>query len=108
VDAVERLRRLCIDDPVDDAADDPGWSDALDAHTVSLVRIGALIATDAPAASMRSAIDEAVTAGASLQEIVAVLEGLIGDVGLPRTVAAAPRIAAALGYGDDLVTDSEI
>ncbi|UYO97641.1 carboxymuconolactone decarboxylase family protein [Microbacterium sp. M28] len=108
MDAVDRLRRLCVDNPAaaDDAED--GWSDALDAHTISLVRISALIAADAPAASMRSAIDGAVTAGVTVSEIVAVLEGLISDVGPPRAVAAAPRIAAALGYDDDLVADSEI
>ena len=105
MDDVERLRRFCVDDP--DLTGVPGaqWSDALDDRTIALVRIGALIATSAPAASMRSAVDDAVTAGVTLHEIVAVLEGLVGVVGLPRTVAAAPRIAAALGYGEDLVPE---
>lgn len=105
MDDVERLRRFCIDDPALSGASGARWSDALDAHTVALVRIGALIATTAPAASIRSAVDEAVTAGVTLHEIVAVLDGLVSVVGLPRAVAAAPRIAAALGYGDDLVPE---
>jgi 4-carboxymuconolactone decarboxylase len=106
VDDVERLRRFCVDDPA--LATEPGapwWSGALDARTVALVRMGALIATDAPAASIRSAVDDAVAAGVTLHEIVAVLEGMVSVVGLPRVVAAAPRIAAALGYGDDLVPE---
>ncbi|MFB7250084.1 carboxymuconolactone decarboxylase family protein [Microbacterium sp. NPDC056234] len=107
MDAVERLRRLCIDDQVAGADEGPEWSEALDERTVALVRIAALIANNAPAASMRSAVDDAVAAGVALEEIVAVLEGLIGDVGLPRVVAAAPRIAVALGHGEDLVPDSE-
>lgn len=108
MDAVERLRRLCVDDQVAGAGEGPDWSDALDEHTVALVRIAALTANNAPAASMRSAVDDAVAAGVTLHEIVGVLEGLISDVGLPRVVAAAPRVAVALGYGDDLVPDSEI
>lgn len=108
MDAVERLRRLCVDDPVVTERVGTDWSDALDARTIALVRIAALIATDAPVASMRSAVDGAVTAGVTFPEVVAVLEGLISDVGLPRTVAAAPRLAAAFGYGDDLVAESEI
>ncbi|WP_194397356.1 carboxymuconolactone decarboxylase family protein [Microbacterium atlanticum] len=105
MDDVDRLRRFCVDDPA--LAADPGgsWSGALDVRTAALVRMGALIATDAPAASIRSAVDEAVTAGVTLHEIVAVLEGMVSVVGLPRVVAAAPRIAAALGYGDDLVPE---
>jgi alkylhydroperoxidase/carboxymuconolactone decarboxylase family protein YurZ len=108
MDDVERLRRFCVDHPAlaDDAAGH--WSDALDPHTVALIRIGALIATAAPAASMRTAVDEAVAAGVSLHEIIAVLDGLVADVGLPRAVAAAPRIAAALGYGEDIVPESMV
>jgi alkylhydroperoxidase/carboxymuconolactone decarboxylase family protein YurZ len=105
MDDVERLRRFCVDDPGLAVEAGTHWSEALDARTVALVRIGALIASGAPAASMRSAIDDAVTAGVSLHEIMAVLDGMVGVVGLPRAVAAAPRIAAALGYAEDLVPE---
>ncbi|MFK4835131.1 carboxymuconolactone decarboxylase family protein [Microbacterium sp. ZW T2_14] len=105
MDDVERLRRFCVDDAsLADGSEAP-WSEALDGRTIALIRIGALIASSAPAASMRSAVDEAVAAGVTLHEMVAVLDGMVGVVGLPRAVAAAPRIAAALGYGDDLVPD---
>ena len=106
MDDVERLRRFCVDDPaLESESGAPWWSGALDTRTVALVRMGALIATDAPAASIRSAVDDAVAAGVTLHEIVAVLEGMVSVVGLPRVVAAAPRIAAALGGGDDLVPE---
>lgn len=106
MDDVERLRRFCVDDPALAADAGARWSDAFDTRTVALLRIAAMIAAAAPTASMRSAVDEAVAAGVSLHEIVAVLDGMVGVVGLPRAVAAAPRIAAALGYGEDLVADA--
>lgn len=106
MDAAERLRRYCINDR--QLYPDPGGppADALDARTDALVRIAALIATGAPGASFYSAVDDAVAAGASIDEIVAVLERSCHLVGLPRTVAAAQRIAAALGYDEDLLADA--
>lgn len=108
MDDVERLRRFCVDDPGLAAETGDRRSPVLDARTGALVRIAALIASSAPAASMRSAIDEAVASGVSLREIIAVLDSIVGVVGLPRAVAAAPRIAAALGYADDLVAEAGI
>lgn len=106
MDDIDRLRLYCVDAP--ELAADAGtlWRDALDARTAALVRIGALIAAAAPAPSMRSAVEDAVSAGVSLREIVAVLDGMVELVGVPRAVAAAPRIAAALGHADDLTTDA--
>jgi alkylhydroperoxidase/carboxymuconolactone decarboxylase family protein YurZ len=45
--------------------------------------------------------DAAVSAGASDADIVEVLLGIISVVGLPRVVAAAPKLAMALGYEVD-------
>lgn len=45
--------------------------------------------------------DSAVSAGASAAEIVDVLVGVIPVVGLPCVVAAAPKLALALGYDLD-------
>ena len=106
MDDVERLWHFCVDDPALAAEAGGRWTTVLDARTTALVRIAALIASSAPAASMRSAIDDAVAAGVSLSEIMAVLDSIVGVVGLPRAVAAAPRIAAALGYAEDLVPGS--
>ncbi|NLP84524.1 hypothetical protein HF576_11755 [Microbacterium sp. CFH 90308] len=106
MDDIDRLRLYCVDAP--ELVADAGslWHGALDPRTSALVRIGALIAAAAPAASMRSAVEDAVSAGVSVREIVAVLDGMVELVGLPRAVAAAPRIAAALGYADDLLPDA--
>lgn len=102
MDALELLRRFCVDDPR--LAEDSGaiWLE-LAPRTAALVRIGALIAASAPAPSVRSAIDGAIAAGVTVRQIVAVLDGSVALVGLPRAVAAAPRIAAALGCDEDLV-----
>jgi alkylhydroperoxidase/carboxymuconolactone decarboxylase family protein YurZ len=42
-----------------------------------------------------------VSAGATAAEIVDVLIGVVPVVGLPRVVAAAPKLAMALGYDTD-------
>ena len=107
MDDIDRLRLYCVDAP--ELATEAGalWRDVLDARTAALVRIGALIAAAAPAPSMRSAVEDAVSAGVSLREIVAVLDGMVELVGVPRAVAAAPRIAAALGFADDLMPDAD-
>ena len=70
----------------------------LDARTDSLLRIGALIALDAPASSYREVVDEALSAGARLDELLAVLISVTATVGSARVVSAAPKIALAAGY----------
>lgn len=106
VDERELLRRFCVDDPrLTDSAGD-AWASVLDPRTAALVRIGALIAASAPTPSMRSAVDDAIAAGVSPREIIGVLDGVASIAGLPSAVAAAPRIAAALGYDDDLATEA--
>ncbi|WP_194409544.1 carboxymuconolactone decarboxylase family protein [Microbacterium cremeum] len=105
VDAMELLRRFCIDDPRVEGTSGGAWAQALDSRTAALVRLGALITASAPTASMRSAVDDAITAGVSVGEIIGVLDGMVAIAGLPRVVAAAPRIAAALGYDEELSPD---
>ncbi len=105
---METLRRFCIDDPRIEGTAGEVWTRALDPHTAALVRIGALIAASAPTASMRSAVDDAIAAGVSVHEMVGVLDGMVAIVGLPRAVAAAPRIAAALDYEDELTPDDDV
>jgi alkylhydroperoxidase/carboxymuconolactone decarboxylase family protein YurZ len=70
----------------------------LDARTEALIRIGALVALDAPASSFRAEVDSALRAGARLTDLVAVLIGVAALVGSARVVSAAPRIALAAGY----------
>jgi len=49
-------------------------------------------------ASYGAQADAAVAAGGTAAEIVDVLVAVTSVVGLPRSVAAAPKLAMALGY----------
>jgi alkylhydroperoxidase/carboxymuconolactone decarboxylase family protein YurZ len=101
VEYTDRLRRLSLNDA--------GFSDgsashhsldpeALDAKSLALVRLAALIAVGGAVPSFGAQVDTAVAAGASATEIVDVLVGVVPALGLPCVVAAAPKLALALGY----------
>ena len=70
----------------------------LDCKTHALVRIGALVAVDAGTPSYLSAVEAALAAGATADEIVGALVAVTPIAGAPRVVAAAPRLGLALGY----------
>ncbi len=73
----------------------------LDELSESLLRIGALIALDAPPSSYRAEVDAALASGASLEELLAVLIAVALPVGSAKVFSAAPRIALAAGYDVD-------
>ena len=100
MDYTELLRRLAIDDGAlaEDLADAMPEDLEVDAKTLALARIGALVALGAAEPSFSSQIDAAVSAGATAKEIVHLLVGLTSVVGVPRVVAAAPQIAMGLGH----------
>ena len=104
MDYTERLRRLAFSDAriADDLLDRAGVGSAeLDPKTLALVRLAALVAVGAAVPSYGAQADAAVSAGATAAEIVDVLVGVLPVVGLPLVVAAAPRLASALGYDTD-------
>jgi 4-carboxymuconolactone decarboxylase len=88
------LKMLDIAEGLRDA--DPEAS-RLDARTVALAKIAALIALVAPAASYAWQIAIAVDDGATPEDILGVLLAVGPQVGGARVVAAAPEIMAALG-----------
>lgn len=96
------LRRLSVRDDafvesvLSTGTDSPG--SALDERTLALVRVGALVAVDAGVPSYLSAVEAAFAAGATPEEIVAALVAVMPIAGVPRVVAAAPRLGLALGY----------
>jgi 4-carboxymuconolactone decarboxylase len=101
--AEEAFRRLTIGDcsmvgaTVGDETGRAGLG-RLDGRTEALVRIAALIAVDAPAASYRSAVEAALAVDARIEDFLATLMALADTVGTARVVSAAPRIALAAGY----------
>jgi alkylhydroperoxidase/carboxymuconolactone decarboxylase family protein YurZ len=102
----EILRRLTIGDRTLIAAltapgDQRPWAARLDERTESLIRVAVLVALDAPQSSYQAAVEAAMRAGASLEDLQETLVATIEAVGVPRVLAAAPRIALAAGYDVD-------
>ena len=87
LDYTERLQRLAMDN-VSDVGSEP---EALDPKTLALVRLGALIAVGGATPSYGAQVDNAIDAGATAEEIVDILVGVIPIIGLPSVVAAAPE-----------------
>ncbi len=114
LDYTERLRRLAINDVglVDQGGDvgaDSAWHESmLDPRTLALVRLAALIAVDGAVPSFGAQADAALDAGATAAEIVDVLFGVAPVVGLPRVVAAAPKLALGLGYDTSEELDQQL
>jgi 4-carboxymuconolactone decarboxylase len=104
VDVIELLRRLALNDEravrraVGGSAGELWYEGALEPKAAALVRLGSLLSVGAATASCRVTVDVARAAGASDEEIVAVLVAVAPVVGGARLVAAAPRLALAIDY----------
>jgi alkylhydroperoxidase/carboxymuconolactone decarboxylase family protein YurZ len=83
-------------------------SEALDPRTRSLVRLAALMGVGGAVPSYGAMADAALSAGATPVEIVDVLESVVPVVGLPNAVAAAHKVALALGYDTDCEWDQRL
>ncbi len=71
---------------------------SLDAHTLMLVRIAALVAVDAPPVSYLMNLGAASDVDVSLDEVRGVLAAVAPIVGSPHVAAATGNIARALGF----------
>ncbi|MGH2904467.1 MAG: carboxymuconolactone decarboxylase family protein [Solirubrobacteraceae bacterium] len=69
----------------------------LDPRTFALVKVAALIALDAPPASYRWQIVNALQDGVTPEDLVGALIAVAPQVGGPRTIAAAAEILLTLG-----------
>jgi 4-carboxymuconolactone decarboxylase len=104
VDPAEQLlRRLALNDEnaVDLVLAGGSGADlnpAMASKVDLLVRLGALVALGAATASLRRTVELARGAGATEDELVGVLVAVAPTVGLARVVAAAPKLAIAIGY----------
>lgn len=110
VSAEEGFRRLAIGDrrmlaAVSDPSQGPRLPH-LDGLTDALIRVAVLIPIDAPQSSYHAAVESALRAGATVDDLLAVLLAVGGSVGTPRVVAAAPRIALAAGYDIDAALEA--
>jgi alkylhydroperoxidase/carboxymuconolactone decarboxylase family protein YurZ len=105
LDYTDLLRRLALHDErvMAEVSCQPGSRPAgpesvLDPRSLALVRLAALVAIGGAVPSYGAQADAAVDAGATAPEIVEVLVAVLPVVGLPCVVAAAPKLALALGY----------
>jgi len=71
---------------------------ALTPATSALVHLAALVAAGGSTTSLRWAVELALQAGARDDQIVEVLATSAAIIGSARIVAAAPRLALAIGY----------
>lgn len=101
----ELLRRLALNDEVavrsavGAGPATPALSGrGLDAKTNALVRLAALLSIGAAATSCRASVEAAYAAGATDEEMVAVLMAVGPAVGAARVVASAPLLALAIDY----------
>jgi 4-carboxymuconolactone decarboxylase len=70
----------------------------LDDRSRALVRIAALVASDAAPPAYMNCVEAARRAGISHDEIAGVLIAVLPLVGIARVVSAAPNLGLALGY----------
>lgn len=69
----------------------------LDDNSLLAVRIAALAAVDAPAASYLMHVGPAIGAGVTVEQIQNILIAVAPIIGTPRTASAAAKITEALG-----------
>ena len=100
MDYTERLRLLAIGDArvPGSAVEGPANSGSLDPKTLALVRLASLVAVRGAVASYGAEADAAVDAGATPEEMVDVLVGILPVVGAPCVTTAAPKLSLALGH----------
>ena len=104
-DYTDRLRKLALGDEALVAAILAGEPDreesGLEDKTHALVRLSTTVAVEAGQASYQVAVERALAAGATPDEIAGTLFAVLSLTGVPRAVAAAPKLALALGYDID-------
>ena len=76
----------------------PVSGSSLPPSTTALVHLAALLAVGASTTSLRWAVELALRSGAEDEEIVEVLAIVARIAGSAQVVAAAPRLALAIGY----------
>ena len=107
----ETLRRLALSDETFVAVvlgmgRDTVEVSQLDQKTHALARLSASLAVDAAPSFLPVNVELALTAGATVDEIVGCLIAVAPVIGLARVVSAAPELALALGYDVDAALET--
>jgi alkylhydroperoxidase/carboxymuconolactone decarboxylase family protein YurZ len=80
----------------------------LDARTRAMLDLAMLIAVDGPASAFETAASAAMAAGATKDELVEILIAAAPTVGTAHVVAAAPKLALAMGYDVDAALEGVV
>ena len=89
------------------AVDTGTWKvSCLDPRTYALVRLGALIALDAPVVAYQACTATALAEGVTTDDIVDTLIAVAPLIGEARLVAAASALALAIGYDIDAALEA--
>ena len=96
------LRRMSLSDPrlltgPSESAPSRGGA-SLDPRWQTLVRLGALLATDPSSPALQQVVDEALALNITRDELVQALVCLLPTVGLRQAASVAPRLGIAIGY----------
>lgn len=98
----ETLRSLTIfDETFVETRLSPGASAALDPKTIALLRVGVLVALGSSSGCLGWSTAQALTTGATKDEIADVLLAIAPVIGLERVISASPELATALEYDVD-------
>ena len=111
MDPGEKLLRLVLHDEgfiesVLGVGSDNLETSGLDARTHAAIRLGALLALDAPSVTYQWNVEAAFGAGITAEEIVGCLIAVAPLIGIPRVVAAAPDLANLIGYDIDAALEA--
>jgi 4-carboxymuconolactone decarboxylase len=94
----EKLRRLSLND-TERVLQQPCVT--LDARTRALLDVAVLVAVNGPNSAFETATSAALAAGATEDELVEILISAAPTIGTANVVAAAPKLALAMGYDVD-------
>jgi 4-carboxymuconolactone decarboxylase len=92
------LRSVLVVSPAGPRSKQAAAAGALPPATNALVTLAALLASGGSTTSLRWAVELAGRAGVEPDEVVEVLASVAAVLGSARVVAAAPRLALAIGY----------
>ena len=91
---------------VDQDEQDNLHASELTAQQAALARLAALVALDGAQVSFIQVVEEALSAGASVDDLVGTLIAVMPSTGSDRVVSAAPKLALALGYDIDAALEA--
>lgn len=96
-----RLISIGDEDSIRQALGGTSVAAGLDGRTAALVRLASLISRDSALPAYQRAVQAALDAGATVDEMLSLLIVLAQPAGSTAVITAAPKLSMALGYDVD-------